>query len=380
MNRSILDRTNLWLPASAVLMSVCALPAADRSAASGTPSEDVMRPTRYGLRATPELVRMFTGFLVEDEGWARELKLTDTQKNQLADAISRRVMATAHADGAQWQALVEYLLEAELRNNGKFDGQSGPELARRFLPLIRPIRDFWNALSADSRAFMEPAQIEQYEQGMKRELKQVDEAQAQMQRWAAGDVDDGGRPFESPRPREPQQIDTPEQKAARQRQRHLKSASIRADFELKQFSTESWEAFVHASASFFGFSGPQIAAGKRLCKGYAAQADAIMTPQWQERFRNNQIKRSLLRGAAPDRDQTAPWMHRLDREYRELTEPVEKLHNSLRWEILGMATDEQRRAGQEKVAALTAKQGLTPDEWQPIEAWLRSGRQTHEVK
>ncbi|MBI4578784.1 MAG: hypothetical protein HY718_03725 [Planctomycetes bacterium] len=278
-------------------------------------------------------------------------------------------MAAAHANGQDWQGLIEHITESEFRNNGRFDAQTGPELAKRFLPLTGAMRGFWEGVTNDSREFLSPEQVANLQKWSDRNRALIDGAEEQMHRWAAGDVDKDGRPFRSAQP--PQEdTQTPEQKAAERRQMLLEWARHRAERDLEQMPPEGWGSFIERSAAFFGFSDEQKTHARAIRDKYQNQVKAIMTPQWRTRVLSNRLKQNLI-DTSGERESLEPWRYRLGTEYRELTEPVNKLADALRTEVVALATPEQRTAAVATVGQAAAKHGATAEELRTIEAVMK---------
>lgn len=95
-----------------------------------------------------------------------------------------------------------------------------------------------------------------------------------------------------------------------------------------------------------------------------------MTPQWRTRVLSNRLKQNLI-DTSGERESLEPWRYRLGTEYRELTEPVNKLADALRTEVVALATPEQRTAAVATVGQAAAKHGATAEELRTIEAVMK---------
>jgi hypothetical protein len=198
----------------------------------------------------------------------------------------------------------------------------------------------------------------------------VEGTEARMQRWAAGDVNPQERAFEPVQwEDEPK---SPEEQERRARAQALRSAQRQAERELRDLSPESWDGFVRATAKFFEFSADQKSRAEALQAEYEEKAGEIRTPDWQRRalavrtqwyLLQTQYRTSIdMGGDQPGSDPGLVWLHHLDTEWKALERPVWENDEAFRHAVIGLASPEQRAAALNRVAAMAARHGVTPDE------------------
>lgn len=354
---------------SAVMGGGAVAEAAEQAQGSGSPGEEVMRPTKHGLAASPEWLNPFMGVLVEESGWGYGADLSNESKQRLADSMAARGMEMARRDGKVMQEFIEFSLEAAFEHDGprNFDVRTGQEFARRFLPVAGPLRNYFDGVIRDSREFLSPDDAADVERWLGRMRRNVDGLEAGMKRWAQGDVDEHGNPF-----RVDEAANQPEEsereRAELERKRKLRRLRSATEQELRRFSPESWPEFIRACILLFGFDEDQQKQAEALRLDYLGRSQAVMNSEWRQKVIANRRQYHLLRQSGKGTLQ--PWLFRLDQEFKVAVKPAEDLDGGLRDTVIALARPEQRKAALDKIAAAAGRHGLSEKDLAPIEALL----------
>ena len=319
------------------------------SAAESDGSEDsmAMEPTRLSLRLTPALARSLGRYYVADEVESL-IDLSDDQKSRLSEAIARRLMRLAHANGKALRDSIERGLALLLETDGRFSPETGRAFAELAQPMLPIAREVLNGVADDARPILTPDQLGQLQAKLRRESRELDRFENKMKRWAAGgvkekeDVDDF----------EPEDGPEPEREQNDPSRDRMRSAQRWAQWHLKRVGPSEWERYVTAIKHLFAFDDEQSAEADRLLGEYRRRAEVVMTAGWKARFLQNRTRRRLHHYLDRDDVPTAPWRYRLDLEYEKLVEPVEELGRKLREEVFSLTTDEQRRAAMARLRTI----------------------------
>jgi hypothetical protein len=313
------------------------------------PDEEIMRPTEYGMRMTPEIGQALARFWMKQHG-QDDLDLSPEQEERIRAAAARRMMDIARSHALEGQQFWEYAIESMLSTRGKLTDDMRRGFAERFMPLLPGLHEFRQGVAEDARRILTPEQFDRLEQRLRQRDRQVERLEEQMERWSQGLAEEDERPVDilSDRPAEEDGNDGQAQ-ARRNAQRV-------AENRLGQLGPPEWRRLLNAMAAFFQFDADQSAAGKKLLDDYSAQAQVVMTPEWKERVRRNRTL-EFLRWQL-DGQPIGPWHFRLEREYQEAIEPLNELGRSFRDEVLGLVTNEQREAALARVRERAAAHGM----------------------
>ena len=336
---------------------VCGLMMSPVIGAEGeAPGDDVMRVPQYGLRLTPRIAGGFSRLAIK-QGLGEKLDLSDQQVEELSDATARRIMQLGHEDGFDVQSMLEYLIPAMTVNNGRLDGESGQELARRMLPVLGSYRKLLKGFTRDARPVLSAEQNRQLDEVLEEARGELKPFEKRMKKWAAGEVEEGTNPFDDP-PREPRKNDGKKEDPKRQA---LRQAENMTRWQIRRLGPPEWRRLLFATQHYFKFDDEQRAEGGGILDHYTAEAEAVMNDKWKEGLRRNRIQYNL-RWSLRDEFPTGPWVYHLDRAYEEAIEPVEELGKAFRKEIYGLATAEQRQAFDETIRQVGGDHGMTEQE------------------
>lgn len=336
---------------------------------AGGAGEEVMRPTKYGLVASPEWLTPLMGVLVEESEWEHGADLTADEKQQLAESMSRHGMELARTHGREMQDFLQFGFEAAFEHNGprNFDAATGQEFARRFLPVSGPLKAYFDGVIRDSRDFLRPPEAADIERWLGRMGKAVDGLEKGMNRWAQGDVDERGNPFRVPEVVEQLERSEEERKEL-DRKRTMRRMRSRTQRELSELSPDAWPEFVRTCDFYFGFDAGQKKRAEALRLEFLAQAQSVMGGDWRSKVGDNRTRYYLL--SESQGDAVEPWLFRLDQECRTLVRPVEEVNHAFRDAVIALATSEQRQSALARTAEAAARHGLSARELGPIRALL----------
>lgn len=318
--------------------------------------DNSMRPTKRGLRLTPEIALGFSRMLTaEAEPW-RDLDLTEEQQSKMADVTARRLMQTGHAKGKSLQRFLESLFEGVMRDNGGFTPETGRKFAEAAKPALPALRECLNGIGADTRPILRPDQLAEYEKHLSKMHKELDRFEGKMKRWADG----GAKKGEEIDDYEPEDGEDPNAGDEKRDHRGIRHARRTARWELNRIGPAKWAQFLSGVKYFFKLSEEQSAKADQLLADYRQRAEAVMTDEWEKRVLRNRTKVHLCGwlGKQP----TAPWRYHLDREYQEAVAPVKELGRKFREEVFALISDEQREAALASVRETAEKHGMTMDE------------------
>jgi hypothetical protein len=343
--------------------------AAEPAKATEPPGEEVMRPTRMGLTASAEWLEPVMRLVIEESGWAEGDTLSEDTKQRLADSMTRHVLEISQAHGKAGREFIEYFIDTAIEHDGprNFDAATGQEFARRFLPVAGPLREYFDAVVRDSREFASPEEAAEVERWFTRLRRAIELTERRMERWAEGNVDEDGNPFQAGDFEE--EPESAEGQARRQQQRRLRHARRRAERDLRDFLPESWPEFIRNSSRAFEFDEEQKKRAEGLRLEYSAKAQAITTAEWRQKIVANRMQSSAL-SEDGGRERFGPWLFRLDKEFKALIEPLNETGTAFRGAVIALATADQRRAAFENTRAAAARHGVTEKDLATVEAVL----------
>ena len=318
---------------------------------SATSDDDaIMRPTRHGIRMTPELSQAFASAWLQEE--MRDLDLSEDEHRRLTAGLSERLMELSRRRGAVAQPFFEYLIETMMETGGRLDAERAKEFGRRAAPMVPLGREFLETTVDEARRHLTPERLAQFEQVVDRLQKRVDRWEQQMARWAEGGMQPGEMPLEAL----DEDVDTdgiPKSPA-------IRPAEQRVRWEMRRLGTSQWGFWVSLVKTTMEFTDEQAARADAILAKYLEESRRILTPEWQRRVRENRLRHQLLSVLKELAD--GPYAFRLEREYDELTRPIRELQRRLHQEVLSLATPEQRSAFMARVRETAAAHGLQAED------------------
>lgn len=354
--------TSAWMLSAAMGVMAVAGAHGQTPETSPAPGEEVMRPTQRGLRLTPALARAITAGILSSAGDLEKLELTSEQRELLAEAAARRLMSLAHRDGREAQAGVEYLIETAMASmdGGEFKIRDYREFADKMQPLVRTGRELVKGLREDAGPILNAEQMKQIEKLTAEADQGMSRLEQRLEDCRAGRFVEGKNPLDD---LDDEQADKPtEPKVSAQ----VRQAENQARWETYMLTTWNWSSFLAGATVAFKFDEAQKAKGRAVLKEFEKKADAIQTPEWKARVKQNRVLVHLRQGlnGVP----AGPYMYRLDKEYNADIRPLKELTGGFYKEVLGLATPEQRAQALGEVRNIFEKFGVNASD--EDRAWL----------
>jgi len=344
--------------------------------------EEIMRPTKWGMRLTPAIARGLSKAMVADEV-REEMYISDEQSAQLSDKIYRRIMKTGHKHGQKFQFLFEYFVEEKLgRGENGLTPATAKEFAERAKPTIPIMREFLIGYGQDARSVLNSKQFKTFQKKHKEMLKGTRELENKINRWADGQFKEGEKldqvdpqdkidndPENSENPKK----ESPEQKKYRRKLWHARSL---ADRNLHNIGPAQWADLLETNKQLFKFNEEQSTEGDLVLAEYTENAKIVMTDEWKRRLRRNLIKAHLIDSL---NDLTsAPWSYHLQQEYDQQIKPINEMGKAFEQDILALVTEDQWTKVSNRMQEFAAKHGMTFDQQDRELLALRPKQQDNE--
>ncbi len=319
------------------------------------PGEEVMRPTKHGVRLTPGLAQLFTQAYLDEMIHLREVD--PKQMEQLSKVAGRRMLEVAHRRGPEAQAAAEAFAWGMLMEHRPMDAQTAARLAGELRPGLQAFREWHEGLPADAETILDDQQMAEFRSGWQAAAKAMDAIEAHLDRWSRGEVEE--------RPELDEVLDKAEEAYDNERNAESKSGEARnaarmARRQVEEHGLESLRRFWFMVKLKFELTPEQIAVGENLLAEHKHQAGVIMTPEWMGRARRN---RTLANARWSLRDQQLqPWVFKLDQEFEAMNAPLRKLGLEYREKLLGLPTPEQYAKALADIQAFGRKHGMSDAE------------------
>lgn len=346
----------------AAIATLLLIPAVARAQAPASPPPDPLgAPTEYGLRLTPTMVRTAAG------SFTRELlvgryELDEAEANEISERMSRRIMAAAHAHGAEVQSLLEFFLTGVAEDDARTrePGHSGedtfmtPEfcrhLAEQALPLVPAVHDLVREVGQDLRPML----------SLKQQLKlgadltliggTLKVFEHNLQRWAQGQAVPGENPFSAE--------SDPGSRDANGQSQAMKAARQSADEELdKRAQVKSiWESYLKQTKAFYALDEGQCATADSVFREFMGKLEnTLRDEQWRRSMYETRLWIALA--SQVGLDWHSPLREVLDRRYQRLMDPVNRLGDEFRLRLEQIPTTAQRTAADDRISEALAAQG-----------------------
>lgn len=342
------------------------IPAVARAQAPASPPLDPLgAPTEYGLRLTPAMVRTAAGSMTRELLVGR-YELDEAEANEISERMSRRIMAAAHAHGAEVQSLLELFLTGVAEDDARTrePGHSGedtfmtPEfcrqLAEQTLPLVPAVHDLVREVGQDLRPML----------SLKQQLKLGADLtliggtlkifEHNMQRWARGQAVPGENPFSAD--------SDPNNRDAKGQSQAMKVARQSADKELdKRAQVKSiWENYLKQTKAFYALDEGQCATADSVFREFMGKLEnTLRDEQWRRSMHEARLWIALA--SQVGLNWHVPLREVLDRRYQRLMDPVNRLGDEFRLRLDQIPTTAQRAAADDRISQALAAQGYRID-------------------
>jgi hypothetical protein len=324
------------------------------SAQHATPDavDELGLPTERGIRLTPAMALTLGG------GFARNVlvhryELDETKVDEAGERIARRMMAAAHANGRQAQALLEFFLAEVAEDDARTrePGHSGtdtfmtPEFCRKLAEHILPMTPIMRELVRDVGQDIRPMLP------LKQQLKlgadltvaggTLTILEENMQRWADGLAKPGENPFTAD--------NNPGERNAGGESKALQRARESAESELdkKGRITRIWESYLAQTKEFYELDDGQCATADSIFREFIARLENILEdPKWRAGMYRTRLWLSMTGVAIPWQ---SPLRDMLDRRYQEHMAPINTLGDKFRLRLDQIPTIAQRAAAEARM-------------------------------
>jgi hypothetical protein len=316
-----------------------------------------MRPTEIGTRFTPEMARAISESYTRHV-LAQRYELPDEKKEEAHDAVTRRIMELAHAlDTPEQQAAIEDLFATMMtvsaeRGAGIWD--YAPQIGKDIGPMLPNIRDLINGVAKDVRPMLPFKQQLKLGGDLAMVNTGFDAFEQTLKRWADGDVQPGENPFRE----QERQVELDEEG----RSKEFRAAEKAAQAVLDKMGINKWADYVEQARQFYEMDDAQTATADSILREYTKLAEAVTNDEaWRDRMYQNRIWNTMSRRMPGGRYQN-PLRTLLDRQHKDLLDPLMVLENQMKARIDGIPTESQRRAAEERLLGKLAEFGLNVTE------------------
>jgi len=331
-------------PAAAVL-AICP-PRAEAAERQGASDQQLAE-----LRFTPEMARGMAGMYVR-QFLRRRYELPEDRAEEAQEMVTRRIMQLAHKIDEPGRELIERFAEEQLNHQARRGGHTfmppgfGKEFADRMLPLIPEIRELARGVSQDVRPMLPMKQQLKMAGDLMAFKTAVDGFEETIKKWATGEVTDFKDPF---RP-EPKKDESGQTEA-------LKRARDSAQSEIEKRRAKRWERYLESFRDLYNLDPAQVSTGESILREFAEREQRIVEdPGWQQRMYQAQLW-MMMRWNLPE-----GWSHParflLEDYLAEVKDPVDRLEQQFKLRLESIPTSSQRRAAEERVAALLREKGF----------------------
>jgi hypothetical protein len=325
------------------------------------PADDVMRPTKHGIRLTPALARAVSrawiGEMVENDMGGM---LSEDQKAKLSETMARRMMEMGHKYGKQVGPFLELTIEQIGPGGFEVKPDKVKEFGRQAKETVPVWREFFGHMAEDFGPYLDERQKASLKEKQELIEKGIDRFEKRMDRWSNGDRKEKEEPFDDLDNLEEEKAKEGSEDGKSKKAPEMKSAERRAAWAMRRIDPMSWREFLSNVRNTFKLTDEQYAQGQAVLEKYTAKAREIMTPEWREKVRRNQIMQNMQ--DAWRKESPAPWLYHLTREYNELVKPLTEMEKAFRIEVLNLVTRDQREAVIRDLREFAAKHGMTDAE------------------
>jgi hypothetical protein len=327
---------------------------AQAPAPSDEAADDVMKPTSHGVRMTPGLARAITRAMARNGVLTGAFGLEESQSDEAAEKIARRIMTAAHKDSEMGQQFFEYAMEALIENNGRFTPETGKRWAELSKPLVPHFREMMTGIAQDVREMLPPAKQAGFAGKMLAMSMAIDAYEKRMDRWLEGKVDENENPFDDPKREERRKAEASATSNPGE-SREMREARQRTEREMDRAAGGGWRDYVNRAAEYYNFTEAQKQSAESILREVEERASQVKNEEWKVKAMANRMKRNMPGLGAM---WNSPWQWRLDREYEELTKPLRDLTRDLQDRLDEIPTSEQRQAAQDRMATKLAEKGF----------------------
>jgi len=306
-----------------------------------------------GLRFTPGMARAFGGIYARQVLKSR-YELPDDKIEQAQEMAARRMMQLAHKLDEPGRELVERFIEEQLAFQGQEGGPRfmppsfGKEFADRVLPILPEVNDMVRGLSQDVRPMLPMKQQLKMAADLMAFKTGIDGFESTMRKWSSGEITDYRDPFRGEREIKRDQDGQSER---------LKSARNSARVEADNLRSKAWERYVAKFKQLYALDAAQAATADSILREFS-QREELMRADAERSGRIYEGR--LWTNMAKELDDF--WSHParflIEDFVARNQQPLQELEDSFKTRLESIPTTAQRRAVEQKVAALIEEKGL----------------------
>lgn len=324
-------------------------------AGGGAVPDDVMQPTRLGIRMTPQIAGAMSKRFAEQ--MVNRYELSDGQAEAVRQIITERIMTFAHENEALGQQMFEFMMANMIEYDGRFPREKAQEFGKLAQPFAPRLKELMTQTTAEIGREMTLSQKLKFTADVTGAAAGITVFEERMKRWAKGDVGDGANPFWDPAENDPDGASTaPEDPNEHPDHREARREVERWDLWEMNLD-EGWEKYIERAAAFYGFTDAQRTGAEAILKQCRQRADAIRTPEWQARLKEIRIAQHLIRRADDDLDQSVA-RFLMEEAHQRLRRPLTDLSKEFEKRINDLADSAQRAAAKEKVRRFLTERGI----------------------
>lgn len=319
------------------------------------PDENVMRPTENAIRLTPRLADGFSQlwvreFLVNDKGW----NLNKEQQSRLAEISARRLMTVGHKHDKSGADFIETFYMSMIGGMGDVPDDQTKQFGEKAKTFAPAMRELFGSVPEEYREVLTPEQMRELEEFSAKFDDVARRFEERMDRWSKGERAEDEEPF-----KDFEQLD--EDKPTNEPEsQEMKNAFHQARWNIRSMGPEQWKQWLQLLRDLMEFNDEQSAAADRILARYRKLAGEIMTVQWRRVAMLNRVRLNFqwqLQDAP-----TGPWKFHLEREWRQLTAPVNELERAFKREVLALTTPEQQDKVLDVFRECAKKHGMRDNE------------------
>ncbi len=323
-----------------------------------TPSSDTdkyMRPTKLGIRLTPQMAGAMSGKFVEQ--MITRYDLDERQAEDIRAIISRQIMRFAHENEKTNQELIEYMMATMIEYDGRFPQDAAQKFATMAKPIIPALKDMFTQSGAEIGKKMTVGQRLKFTGDMAGAAAGVTIFESRMKRWEEGKIGDNANPFWDPADKDPSRAEPkPENPDEHPQHRRARMEVERwTDWELRL--DDQWAEYLNRAAEYYSFDESQRTAADGVLKQCKERVAAIKTSEWESEVKRNRIARRLTRMSGGD-FREGPVIFALDREYNKLRQPLVELDEEFKRRIDELPDSRQRAVAQQAARKMLADRGM----------------------
>lgn len=320
---------------------------------------DIATQPKVGTPFTPRMARSVARSITKLY-LIKHYKLDPGKLDETAEAIARRIMEYNHKhDTPEGKDLGEALMVALFEMRANVIGGTGspnipPELAQKIGKLTGPLFPDIRNLAADLVADIRPKLETKQQLKLAADLfilnSSLDYIETVMQRWADGQIS----PYENP-------LDPSKgtaQNANKDTERYLKWANHWAQQSLPDKQWQDWKQYVEQAKNLYAFDDTQASTADSVLRECIKLSEQLAKDQDRTNRLLQSRVNSYLVAWLRHWNWDHPFIYLLQSDFEDAREPIRALSDKLKQQINKIPTEQQRKAANQRIAALLLEKGF----------------------